>query len=142
MRRNLTPWTGGADVDAYTVHVGRRELLDQEQLHLPESLAGRAADMEAQGYTAVYAGWDGHVHGVLAVADTLKDEATDVVVHHPERPTTAVGITLRSGRSFVDVDLAIEQLAHPLPFGGASARGCIRSTCGFGAGRGGAGLLR
>ncbi|NKQ55650.1 copper-translocating P-type ATPase [Amycolatopsis sp. K13G38] len=70
-----------AEVDGTTVHVGRRELLDQQQLHLPEQLAARAADMEAQGHTAVYVGWDGHVHGVVGVADTLKDEAADVVRH-------------------------------------------------------------
>lgn len=68
-----------AEVEGTVVHVGRRELLDQQHLHLPEQLAQCAADMEAQGYTAVYVGWDGHVRGVLGVADTLKDEAADVV---------------------------------------------------------------
>ena len=35
--------------------------------------------MEAQGRTAVFAGWDGQVRGVLAVADTLRDDATSAV---------------------------------------------------------------
>ena len=39
-----------------------------------------AAGLEADGKTAVLAGWDGHVRGVLAVADTLKDDAPDAVV--------------------------------------------------------------
>jgi cation-transporting ATPase V len=38
-----------------------------------------AERLEKDGKTAVFAGWDGEVRGVLAVADTLKDDATDVV---------------------------------------------------------------
>ncbi|MFC7339884.1 heavy metal translocating P-type ATPase [Saccharopolyspora griseoalba] len=68
-----------AEVNGTAVHVGRRELFDRERLHLPDQLARHASDGEAQGRTSVYAGWDGQVRGVLSVADTLKDEAVEVV---------------------------------------------------------------
>jgi cation transport ATPase len=48
-------------------------------LALPAELAGAATRLESEGKTAVFAGWDGAVRGVLAVADTLKDGAAGVV---------------------------------------------------------------
>jgi P-type E1-E2 ATPase len=38
-----------------------------------------AERLEGEGKTAVFAGWDGEVRGVLAVADTLKDGAAELV---------------------------------------------------------------
>ena len=68
-----------ADVDGHTVLVGRRKLIDEHNLELPHHLAETAAELENQGRTAVFVGRDGHVLGVLAVADTVKDDATEVV---------------------------------------------------------------
>jgi len=46
----------------------------------PERLvAAQAEAWEALGRTVVFAGWDGDVRGVLAVADTLKDGASEAV---------------------------------------------------------------
>ncbi len=67
------------DVDGTTVYVGRRKLMADHGLDLPEELDGQARDLEAGGRTAVFAGWDGRVRGVLGVADTLKDGAADTV---------------------------------------------------------------
>ena len=64
-----------ADVDGTTVWVGRRKLLAEAGLVLPVALDDAADGLEAQGKTAVFAGWDGEVHGVIGVADTLKDDA-------------------------------------------------------------------
>ncbi len=68
-----------ADVDGTVVYVGRRKLLAESGLHLPDELDAVAIELEGEGRTAVFAGWDGRVHGVLAVADTLKDDAADAV---------------------------------------------------------------
>lgn len=68
-----------AQVDGKPVVVGRRKLVDQEDLLLPEHLAAAAQDLEEQGRTAVFVGRDEKVVGVLAVADTVKDDAADVV---------------------------------------------------------------
>jgi copper-transporting P-type ATPase V len=67
------------DIDGVTVWVGRRELLAEAGLVLPEALEEAAVELEHAGKTAVFAGWDGEVHGVLAVADTVKDDARAVV---------------------------------------------------------------
>ena len=68
-----------AEVDGQPVLVGRRKLVEDHELVLPDHLAAAAAELEEQGRTAVFVGRDGQVVGVLAVADTIKDDAVDVV---------------------------------------------------------------
>ncbi|MEY8018101.1 copper-translocating P-type ATPase [Mycobacterium servetii] len=68
-----------AEVEGHAVLVGRRKLVEENDLRLPEQLASAAADLEAQGRTAVFVGRDERVVGVLAVADTIKDDAVAVV---------------------------------------------------------------
>ncbi len=68
-----------AEVDGKPVVVGRRKLVDEQDLQLPDDLATAAAELEEQGRTAVFVGRDGDVVGLLAVADTVKDDAADVV---------------------------------------------------------------
>ena len=68
-----------AEIDGKAVVVGRRKLIEEHELELPEYLAGAAAELEEQGRTAVFVGRDGQVVGVLAVADTVKDDAAEVV---------------------------------------------------------------
>jgi copper-transporting P-type ATPase V len=53
--------------------------MTEAALALPPDLADAAARLESEGRTAVFAGWDGAVRGVLAVADTVKDGAAGVV---------------------------------------------------------------
>ncbi|MFO8074903.1 MAG: heavy metal translocating P-type ATPase [Egibacteraceae bacterium] len=68
------------DVDGLgSVWVGRRSLLAEAGLALPEQLEEAMTRAEAGGATAVLVGWDGQARGVLAVADTLKDGAAEVV---------------------------------------------------------------
>jgi cation-transporting ATPase V len=67
------------DLDGTTVWVGRRKLLAEAGLVLPEALDDAAGRLEADGKTAVFAGWDGETRAVLAVADTLKDGAGAIV---------------------------------------------------------------
>jgi copper-transporting P-type ATPase V len=69
----------GPDGTERTVLVGRRSLLAAEDLIVPPDLEEAATHLESAGRTAVLVGWDGRARGVLAVADTLKDEAPDVV---------------------------------------------------------------
>ncbi|WP_068179649.1 copper-translocating P-type ATPase [Mycobacterium sp. UM_CSW] len=68
-----------AEIDGHPVLVGRRKLIDEEGLELPDHLADAATELEEQGRTAVFVGRDSQVVGVLAVADTVKHDATDVV---------------------------------------------------------------
>ena len=68
-----------ADVDGVSVLVGRPGWLADEGLVLPDDLAREVDRLEHDGRTVVAAGWDGQVRGVLAVADTLKADAAEVV---------------------------------------------------------------
>jgi cation-transporting ATPase V len=68
-----------AQIDGSSVLVGRRKLIDEHELQLPEHLAAAATTLEEQGRTAVFVGRDNQVVGVLAVADTVKGDAADVV---------------------------------------------------------------
>ncbi len=68
-----------AEVEGTAVWVGRRKLAAEAGLVLADALDDAATEMERQGRTAVFAGWDGEVRGVLAVADTVKDGAPETV---------------------------------------------------------------
>jgi cation-transporting ATPase V len=76
---NLAGYGVRAEVDGWPVFVGRRKLVDEHDLVLPDHLAAAAAELEDRGRTAVFVGRDGAIVGVLAVADTVKDDARDVV---------------------------------------------------------------
>jgi cation-transporting ATPase V len=62
-----------------TVWVGRHKLAADAGLLVPQALEAAAERLEGQGRTAVLVGWQGEVRGVLAVADTLKDGAAELV---------------------------------------------------------------
>jgi copper-transporting P-type ATPase V len=68
-----------ADVDGITVWVGRRMLADEVGLTSPAELGRVADELEADGKTVVFCGWDGVVRGLLAVGDNIKDGAAEVV---------------------------------------------------------------
>ncbi|TDC43005.1 heavy metal translocating P-type ATPase [Micromonospora sp. KC213] len=77
----LAPVTGFANVEGLGVTgtvegrevlVGRLRLLRERGLDVPQELEQAATAAEADGRTAVLAGWDGKAHGVLAVADVVK----------------------------------------------------------------------
>ena len=74
-----------ADVEAtpgrprVTVWVGRRKLAAEAGLLVRDALEVAAERLERHGKTVVWAGWQGEVRGVLAVADTLKPGAREQV---------------------------------------------------------------
>jgi cation-transporting ATPase V len=68
-----------AEVEGRDVWVGRRKLVAEAGLVLPEALDDHAERLETGGRTAVLAGWDGQVRGVLALADVPKDGAASAV---------------------------------------------------------------
>ncbi len=68
-----------ASIDGIPVVVGRRRLMTEAGLMGCTALDEAAERFEAEGKTAVFAGWGGRVRGVLAVADTLKDDAAATV---------------------------------------------------------------
>jgi cation-transporting ATPase V len=68
-----------AEVDGATVRVGRAKFMADAGLLMPVSIEEDVERLQEAGKTAVFAGWDGEVRGVLAVADTLKDGAAELV---------------------------------------------------------------
>jgi len=66
-------------VDGREVVVGRRRLLADRAIAIPDELAACSQAWERDGCTAVLVGWDGEARGCVAVADTIKPSAAGAV---------------------------------------------------------------
>jgi P-type Cu+ transporter len=90
-------------VDGHAVAVGRAGWLESGWgMPVPAPLAARAADAEAAGQTAVFAGWDGQVRGVLVVADAIKPTSARAIARLRGmglRPVLLTGDNERAARS-------------------------------------------
>ena len=89
---------------------------------VPAELAARAAEAEAAGQTAVFAGWDGRVRGVLAVADTIKPTSTAAVARLRGmglRPVLLTGDNERAARAVAAAVGIGDVFAGVLPAGKA-----------------------
>jgi cation-transporting ATPase V len=107
-----------ADVAGTTVWVGRRELAAKASLSLPDWLDAEAVKLENKGRTAVFAGWDGEVRGVIAVADTLKASAVETVQRLHDLDLTVAMITgdnARTAQSIADSVGIDRVIAEVLP---------------------------
>jgi len=68
-----------ARVEGLAVAVGRRKLMADDGLEIPDVLEQTAVRRESLGQTVVFIGWEGRARGVVAVADTVKDNARAVI---------------------------------------------------------------
>jgi Cu+-exporting ATPase len=66
-------------VDGHAVVAGRARLLADWALHLPETLHPAMEDAEAAGRTPILVAWDGAVHAIVVVADTVKESSAEGV---------------------------------------------------------------
>ncbi|WP_250280488.1 MULTISPECIES: heavy metal translocating P-type ATPase [unclassified Frankia] len=66
-------------VDGQKIVTGRRRLLDEWSMRIPDDLEQAARAAERDGRTPVFAGWDGAARAVLVVADTLRPGSADAV---------------------------------------------------------------
>jgi Cu+-exporting ATPase len=66
-------------VEGTEVVVGRRQLLTERSLPLPDALDRAAAAADVAGRTAVVVGWDGAARGVLVVSDAVKPTSAAAV---------------------------------------------------------------
>ena len=111
--------------DGRAVVVGRAGWLESEWAQpVPAVLADRAAEAEAAGQTAVFAGWDGQVRGVLIVADAIKPtsaEAIRTLRGMGLRPVLLTGDNERAARAVADAVGIDEVIAGVLPAGKAAA---------------------
>ncbi len=66
-------------VDGETVLIGNRKLLEEQGVSGLESLDDKLSELEARGRTAVILAAGGQARGILAVADTIKDESIEAI---------------------------------------------------------------
>ena len=107
-----------ADVDGITTWVGTRKLAADAGLIVPEGLDDWAERHEHDGATAVLVGWGGRVRGAVAVADTVRGDARDVVARLHAMGLRVAMITGDNGRTAhaVATRLGIDRvLADVLP---------------------------
>jgi P-type Cu+ transporter len=111
-------------VDGRAVMVGRAAWLETTWARpVPAELAARAAEAEAAGQTAVFAGWDGRVRGVLAVADTIKPTSAAAVARLRGmglRPVLLTGDNERAAQTVAAAAGIGEVYAGVLPAGKAA----------------------
>ena len=105
-------------VEDHQVVVGRPALLSARGLALPPELVVALDAAEAQGRTAVAAGWDGRARGLLVVADTVKDTSAEAVARLKAlglRPVLLTGDNERAARE-VAAQVGIDEVvAEVLP---------------------------
>jgi Cu+-exporting ATPase len=107
-------------VEGHAVVVGRRALFAQHSL-LPDAATTAALDAaEEAGRTAVLAGWDGSIRGVLVVGDTVKPTSAAAVRSLRAlglRPVLLTGDNERAARA-VAAEVGIDDVvAEVLPAG-------------------------
>ncbi len=67
------------DREGVEVWVGRRKWMAEAGFVMASSVEDAAEQLESAGNTVVFAGWEGEVRGLVAVADTPKDGAAQAV---------------------------------------------------------------
>ena len=104
-------------VDGHAVVAGRASWLkDQYSVAIPEALAVKAAEAEADGRTVIYVAWDGAIHGALVVADTIKPTSAQAISELRTLGLTPVLLTgdneraARSVASEVGIDEVISEV--------------------------------
>jgi P-type Cu+ transporter len=105
-------------VDGHGVQVGRPAFMADWSLAIPESLDAAREAAEAQGRTAVLVAWDGAVHGLLIVADTVKLTSAEAVASLRElglRPVLLTGDNERTARAVAEEVGIDEVIAEVLP---------------------------
>jgi Cu+-exporting ATPase len=68
-----------AHVDGHAVIVGRLSFLTSSGISLTDEASAWALQAETQGQTVVAAAWDGELHGLMALADTLKPSSQQAI---------------------------------------------------------------
>jgi P-type Cu+ transporter len=99
-------------VDGHAIVAGRPALLADWALYLPPELEAAKAPAEADGKTAIAAGWDGGLQALFVVADTVKPTSADAVARLKElglRPVLLTGDNESTARA-VAAEVGIDEV--------------------------------
>jgi Cu+-exporting ATPase len=105
-------------VDGHAVVAGRTRLLADWALQVPEALRPAMEDAEAAGRTPILVAWDGAVHAVVVVADTIKETSVEGVALLRAlglRPVLLTGDNERAARTVAGAVGIDEVIAEVLP---------------------------
>ena len=105
-------------VGAQAVVIGREALLAEWGLHLEPALAAVKDSAEGAGRTAVMAGWDGQVRGVLVVGDAVKPTSAEAITELRRlglRPVLLTGDNQRAAAAIAETVGIGDVLAEVLP---------------------------
>src|SRR6267378_46504 len=88
--------TGGgvsAEIDGKTVLVGKPQFLRAQKIDDLEKLEREAAELQAQGQTAMFVGINGRAAGILAVSDPIKESSPTAIKHLHELGLRVIMLT-------------------------------------------------
>ena len=105
-------------VEGHAVVAGRDRLIADWSLTVPASLASVKATAEAEGRTAVLAGWDGEARAVLVVADTVKPTSHQAIADLRAlglAPVLLTGDNAQAARAVADEVGIAEVIAEVVP---------------------------
>lgn len=70
---------GKLPIANYQIIIGSARLMSAEGLEMPEEIGKQAEAWQAAGRVVIYAGWAGRVRGLLALGETIREEAQTVL---------------------------------------------------------------
>ncbi len=80
-------------MDGKELVVGKAKLLADRGMAIADEWSGELARLEDEGKTVFLAGWDGEARGVIAVADTIREESAEAVARLKTRQISTVMVT-------------------------------------------------
>jgi Cu+-exporting ATPase len=113
-------------MDGREVRVGRLGWLTEQwpAATVPDELRQQAEQAESRGHTAVWAGWDGTIAGLIVVADTVRPSSAKVIEQLHRLGLRTVLLTGDNHRAAAGVAEQVgiaEVIAEVLPTGKAAA---------------------
>jgi Cu+-exporting ATPase len=110
-------------VEGHAVLVGRATFLADRAIELPEDARAWREQAEGAGQTVVAVAWDGELHGLLTLADTLKPTSQEAIAELKQLGLTPVLLTGDNERaaSSIAAEVGIDEVrAEVLPDGKAA----------------------
>jgi Cu2+-exporting ATPase len=80
-------------VDGEKFWIGKKALMEQEDLHLPNDLLEKAKSWQAEAQTVVYFGHNNEVSAVLAIADRIKEHSAQAIAQIQKKGIEVIMLT-------------------------------------------------